>query len=141
MKLKTEERLSSFLENYETEEERSRALELINSWEESIGLVLTKEQVSDCYGSIDDKLIELPTSVGIALYPKFQFYSTGILPGLMEVWKQFSPESMDPWGLSSYFMTPQRELRGMTPVEWLRSNEDLDYLLQVVKEYNRRLSS
>jgi hypothetical protein len=140
MGLKTEERLSSFLDNYADKEERSRVLELMNSWEANIGLLLTKEQVSDYYGDITDKMIELPTGVDVTLYPEFQFDCGHLLNGLVEVYNQFDTNVIGPWSLASYLNTPQPELKEKTPIEWLKSNGDLEYLLQIVRGYNSVLS-
>ena len=139
MKPSIQERLEVFLQNYSSNKERARAINLIHAWEESIGSVLTREHVTKLYGSVDE-LIELPTSVGVSLYPSFQFESGRILPGLMEVWKQFTPDNLDPWGLASYLMSSQPELGGHSPIEWLRSSKDLGHLIQVAREYNQILS-
>lgn len=139
--LSRRERLSPLLRLYATHDEQQSAFDLISSWEMTIGKLLTLEEVLQSHGvsSKDAELVELPTSTGIPLYPQFQFDSGRVLPGIVDAFREIASH-LGAWSVASYLMTPQPELDGLCPVQWLRERRDRGHLQHVLRAYRALLS-
>lgn len=126
----------SYLKGRCPPEELERVRDAIVRWEDSLGDLLTAEQVAGRVGP-NVELLELPTSVGIPLYPAYQFDGDGVLEGLVNAYREFDPEYYPKWMAASWFRTPQPELDNRTPIECLRAGRAHDVQI-VARDVNGR---
>jgi hypothetical protein len=71
--------------------------------------------------ALEFSVLELRTRENEPIYPRFQFGSDGLVQGFSDVLKQFEKESISPWTLAAWFVTPDIEEGSVAPIELLRS--------------------
>jgi hypothetical protein len=75
----------------------------------------------------------VPRDSGQHFYPVFQFESmegrVRVRPGLISFMQAVGPR--DPWTTGVISVTPMDELDGLTPVEWLRQGQDIEWLVTI----------
>lgn len=68
------------------------------------------------------KLLALKTGSGRVVYPAFQFgESGGVVEGISEVVKLAESVSLSLWAMASWLASPEPELDGDRPIDWLRA--------------------
>lgn len=68
---------------------------------------------------------------GRLVFPEFQFRAQGgTYPGLTDTLRVLKVASMRPKTLASWFRSPQPELDGQTPLEWIRQRKSREVLLR-----------
>lgn len=70
---------------------------------------------------------------GEVLYPAWQFTEAGVLHHLRDVIAAFPP-GYRPRDIQTVMTSPVEELNGRSPREWLESDEDLEPLLEFLRE-------
>ncbi|WP_426519612.1 hypothetical protein ACPPVQ_05960 [Diaminobutyricibacter sp. McL0618] len=87
------------------------------------------------------QLLKVITAEGAALYPAWQFDSTGgLLPHLAEVREALAPAITDPWTIGAWLNSPRRLLDGRTPADALRQGR-VDEVLAAAAALSDRLSA
>jgi len=71
------------------------------------------------------RLLAVPGTSGRKLYPAFQFQDgrpLAAMPTVLAVFQKAEPIS--PWTVAAWFCTPQDELAGETPKQWLLAGRE-----------------
>jgi hypothetical protein len=121
------------------------------SWGQVLGPLLDVEQAQTILNvksrqAVSDlakrgRLLALGDSGGRKLYPAFQFSSTGRpYPEIQKVLEIFSGVVETPYTIASWFVSPQDLLEGETPVAWLRSRRDPEFVFEAAKRSADKLA-
>ena len=119
-------------------------------WKKHLGPILDREQAQQLLGvrsrqAVSElakrrRLLALPTSEGRLTFPAFQFTTSGrpyaAMPAILAA---FETAEVDPYTIASWFVTPQRLLRG-TPVSWLRRGGDPERAIEAARRTGARLA-
>ncbi len=122
------------------------------TWEEHLGPMYTWVEAAAALGTVATRqgindlarrhrLLALPTSSGRVLYPAFQFRGARTIPGLAELLAELSATGASPWTQASWFVTPQEELHGETPVAYLSRHPCDEHVLNAVRRVAARLAA
>jgi len=120
-------------------------------WNELLGPFYQPGQVAKMLGGISRQavadrrqrhtLLGLKTADGHWVYPAFQFDTRNkVLSGLSETLRILAASDIDDWSLAGWLMSSFRSLGDKTPIEWLRSGDDLETLLVVVRDAANRFA-
>lgn len=125
--------------------ERAALLALAETaWRRHLGSLLDTHQVQALLGvatrqAVSDRarrggLLMLPTRAGRVLYPAFQFGPSGQpFPAVPKVLAVFEEAGRDPWAVASWLRTPQDDLQGRSPAEWMGHDLDEAPLLEAAR--------
>jgi len=87
-----------------------------------------------------NRVLRLTTKAGKTCYPGFQLDELGrVLPGLRVVLGVLASRARSPWTTASWLTSPQPELDGNTPVEFLEAGGDPEQVAQVAGRIATRL--
>lgn len=101
--------------------------------------VTTRQAVNDRVRR--HRLLALPGHDRELDYPAFQFRANGEpYPGVPAVLKAFSTAGISPPTIASWFVTPQPDLDGVTPVEWMAAARDDNELAHAAQRSAQRLA-
>jgi hypothetical protein len=106
---------------------------------EVLGTVGTRQGISDL--AKRRRLLALPTKGGKLLYPAFQFSGARTIAGLHELLVELDRSGASPWTQASWFVTPQDELDGESPVAYLGRHPLDERVLQAVRRVTARLAA
>jgi hypothetical protein len=104
-----------------------------------LGTVTTRQGISDL--AKRHRLLALPTKAGKMLYPAFQFHGARAIAGLHELLLELDASGASPWTQASWFVTPQDELDGTSPVEYLSRRRLDERVLLAVRRMAARLAA
>lgn len=101
-------------------------------WETELGPVYDTDGVAQILGGekapvsrqavSKRKLLALRTGSGKVVYPAFQFDEDGsVVSGVADVVKTLESTQLSPWTLASWFISPEPDLDGQTPIAALRA--------------------
>lgn len=103
-------------------------------WEGQLGLLLSSTDFQRSTGlsrqalsqAVESgRVLRLTTKAGKTCYPAFQLDDSGrVLPGLRPVLATFAGRIRSPWTAASWLTSPQPELDGATPADFLRTDGD-----------------
>lgn len=103
-------------------------------WEAQLGLLLSSTDFQRSTGlsrqalsqAVESgRVLRLTTQAGKTCYPAFQLDESGrVLTGLRPVLAAFAGRVRSPWTAASWLTSPQPELDGATPVDFLRAGGD-----------------
>lgn len=93
--------------------------------------VKTRQGVNDL--SQRRRLLSLTTQTRGVRYPAFQFKGGRPLPAMPELLAIFDADEVDRWTVASWFRTPQDELGGETPQDWLLSERPIEPVLTAAR--------
>lgn len=79
------------------------------------------------------KLLGLDTGRHGYRYPVWQFTGSGTLPGLEEVLNVLAPH--DEWMQTAFFVSENQRLSNRTPLEMLKTHDDLNSVLNAAEAY------
>ena len=86
-------------------------------------------------------LLALPSPTGAVVYPDFQFDADGhAYPALKQVLPVMNASKVDPYTLAAWFTSPQPELDGASPAQWLTAGKDPEALLRCARRTASRLA-
>jgi hypothetical protein len=118
-------------------------------WERQLGLLLSSTDFQRSTGlsrqalsqAVEaNRVLRLTTKAGKTRYPGFQLDESGrVLPGLRIVLGVFAGRVRSPWTTASWLTSPQPELDGGTPVEFLEAGGDPEQAAQVAGRVVTRL--
>jgi hypothetical protein len=120
-------------------------------WSSRLGPLLTRGQAQELLGvrsrqavsqlAKRGRLLALPTSGERLAFPAFQFSPSGRpYEAVPKILKTFSSADVSPHTIASWFVTPKRLLRGMTPAQWLRRGHDPERALEAARRSATRLA-
>jgi hypothetical protein len=104
-----------------------------------LGTVRTRQGVNDL--ARRRRLLALPTSSGKVLYPAFQFGGGRTIAGLHELLDELDNSGASPWTQASWFVSPQDELDGDSPVAYLSRHQLDQRVLDAVRRAAARLAA
>lgn len=121
-------------------------------WSKRLGPLLSREQAQKLLGvgsrqavsqrAKRRRLLALPTHDDRLAFPAFQFSASGrpyaALPAILEA---FEGADLSSYTIASWFVTPQRLLRGMSPAAWLRRGRDPERVVEAARRSAARLAS
>lgn len=106
---------------------------------------LTVEEVAKLMGvttstvnelASDQKLYSLERQIGLRIFPDFQFYEDGVVPGFHEIAPHI-PRDMSVAGVASWFTLKNPDLfenddpdQTLSPVDWLRAGYDPEAIVR-----------
>ncbi len=99
---------------------------------------ITKQAVSDRVRR--HRLIALRTGSGRLVYPAFQFQGRAVVPGVAATLTIVAPDDTEAWYVASWFVTPDANLAGRSPIEALR-NGDTDQVARAARDVAASLRS
>jgi hypothetical protein len=122
------------------------------TWDEQLGPLYEWSDVADVLGTVGTRqgisdlakrrrLLALGTKGGKVLYPAFQFSGARTITGLHELLVELDGSGASPWTQASWFVTPQDELEGQTPVAYLKLHPLDEHVLQAVYRVTARLAA
>lgn len=120
-------------------------------WAKRLGPLFTREQVQELLGVRSRQavsqlakrrgLLALPTRDDRLNFPAFQFSPSGRpyeeLPRILEL---FDEAALSPYTIASWFVAPQRLLKGATPASWLRRGGDPERAVEAARRSAARLA-
>ena len=81
------------------------------------------------------RILSFTSADGHLLYPEFQFGLRGAyLPGLSKVIAVLEP-FLDPRSIILWFVTPQPDLKALSPAAWLKLGKDVSQVIWVAESY------
>jgi hypothetical protein len=104
-----------------------------------LGTVRTRQGVNDL--ARRRRLLALPSSAGKVLYPAFQFRGGRTIAGLHELLDKLEGSGASPWTQASWFVSPQEELDGESPVAYLSRHKLDQRVLDAVHRVAARLAA
>jgi hypothetical protein len=104
-----------------------------------LGTVGTRQGVHDL--ARRKRLLALPTKGGKLIYPAFQFSGGHTLSGLHHLRAELDSSGVSPWTQASWFVTPQDELDGQTPVTFLSREVVDERVLNAARRAAARLAA
>lgn len=119
-------------------------------WQRHLGPSLNGEQARSLLGvrtrqALHDlvkrrRLLALPGEQGRAVYPAFQFDSTGRPhPSVPTILAMFDDAGVTAHTTASWFRSPQAALKGKTPADWIEADADADRLIEAARRSAARL--
>jgi len=119
-------------------------------WQEHLGPLLTWQDAALLMASVNTRqgvndmvhrgrLLALRAEGGHLVYPLFQFHAGRPLPALGDLLAAFREVGVDAWTVASWLVTPQDELDGVTPVEWLKGGREPDRAVAAARHAAARL--
>lgn len=120
-------------------------------WAKRIGPLFSREQVQQLLGvhsrqavsqlTKRRRLLALPARDERLTFPAFQFSASGRpyeeLPRILEL---FDAAGVSPYTVASWFVAPQRLLKGATPAAWLRRGGDPERAIEAARRSAARLA-
>jgi hypothetical protein len=104
-----------------------------------LGTVGTRQGINDL--AKRRRLLGLPTKAGRILYPAFQFRGARTIAGLHELLIELDSSDASQWTKASWFVTPQDELGGESPVAYLSSHPMDERVLTAARRVAARLAA
>ena len=104
-----------------------------------LGTVGTRQGVHDL--ARRKRLLALPTKGGKLLYPAFQFSGARTLSGLHQLLTELDSAGVSPWTQASWFVTPQDDLDGETPVAFLSREAPGERVVRAARRAAARLAA
>lgn len=77
----------------------------------------------------DRTLLRLISADGAAVYPASQFQGTQILPATARLLQVLLTSGADVWTVALWVVTSHDELSSLAPIEWIRSQPDMQELM------------
>lgn len=118
-------------------------------WDDLLGPFFTTGQMTRLLGGISRQALSerrerrtvlgLRTADGVVVYPTFQLDAhNSVLRGLPEVLQCFDRQAVDEWTLAGWLVARHGALGGRSVVEWLQQDGDLEPVLAIARDANRR---
>lgn len=116
-------------------------------WDAGIGPLFTRAAVLRRLSIVEPELdrtverrdvLELVTSDGVRVYPRFQFQGAGVVPGLGDVLRAFGPGTVSHWTLAAWFTAPSAELEDTSPIDMLIIESQLPRVMAFARDTARR---
>jgi hypothetical protein len=118
-------------------------------WGRQIGRMLSSREVTELLDvsrqAVHERtqrgsLLAVRGTDGGILYPAFQFGPNGQpLPGLSEAVRTLAPVVETTYTIAAWFTSPEPELGGATPSDWLRNRGDPDAVVEQARREAARL--
>jgi hypothetical protein len=102
-------------------------------------LGVTKQAIAD--RARRRSLISAATRQGKIVYPTFQFVGRHLVPAISTIAQMFHDVPVDGWAVASWFTTPDPDLDGATPAQWLLSGGDLEVARELAADIMNRWSA
>jgi hypothetical protein len=119
-------------------------------WGRQVGTMLSSREVTELLDvtrqAVHDRtqrgsLLAVRGSDGGILYPAFQFGPNGRpLPGVPEATRTLAPVVETTYTIAAWFTSPEPELGGATPSDWLRGGGDPDAVVEQARREAARLA-
>jgi len=119
-------------------------------WGRQVGRMLSSREATELLGvsrqAVHERtqrgsLLALRGSDGSVLYPAFQFGPNGRpLVGIAEALRPLTPVVESAYTIAAWFTSPEPELGGATPSDWLREGRNPDAVVEQARREAARLS-